>query len=54
MECLTDIRDGHGAVINRTRGFFMSSQNTVRFSNVFLSLKTLSILWLSLLTPADQ
>ena len=32
MECLTDIRDGHAAVINRTRGFSVSSQNTVRFS----------------------
>ena len=33
MECLADIRDGHGEVINRTQGF-MSSQNMVRSSNV--------------------
>jgi transcription factor C subunit 6 len=38
MECLTDIRDGHAVVINRTRGFSVSSQNTVGFSKVFLSL----------------
>ena len=35
MECLADIRDGQGEVINRTQGF-MSSQNMVRSSNVFL------------------
>ena len=35
MECLADIRDGHCEVINRTQGF-MSSQNMVRSSNVFL------------------
>ena len=38
MECLTDIRDGRGTVINRTRGFFMFSQNTVHLSDVFLSI----------------
>ena len=38
MECLTDIRDGHGAVINRTKGLIMSFQSTVRFINVFLTL----------------
>ena len=27
MECLTDIRDGHGAVINRTRGSYILPQN---------------------------
>ena len=37
MECLTDIRDGHGVVINRTRGFFMSFQNTDRLSNLMYS-----------------
>ena len=34
MECLTDIRDGHAAVINRTRGFSVYSQNAIRFSNI--------------------
>ena len=29
MECLTDIRDGHGAVINRTRGSYIPPLNTL-------------------------
>ena len=40
MECLTDIRDGHAVVINRTRGFSVSSQDTVRFSeSIFASFR---------------
>ena len=40
MECLTVIRDGHGAVLIRTRNFNAVTRR--RFSHLFLSIQTFS------------